>query len=97
MIFEARGLYLRAHVIEDTRLTNWALLASRLGQGRCLDKSGITHVLASEGAAEYYAARGVPSEALRWQEFKRFAGSCLTPISADTGVTLYRVRVPTGR
>jgi len=91
MIFEARGLYLRPAVIEDTRLTNWALLASRLGPGQCLSNSGITHVLVNGGAAEFYVERGVPPDVLRWDEFERFAARCLTPIYADSGLTLYRV------
>jgi hypothetical protein len=93
MIFEARGLYLEPRVIEDTKVTNWALLSSRVGSGQCLGKSGITHVLANQGSAMYYAARGVPAEVLRWDEFERFTKSCLTPIYTDSGLTLYRVAV----
>jgi hypothetical protein len=93
MLFEARGLYLRPRVIEDTRVTNWALLASTLGRSQCLGKSGVTHVLANDGSARYYVGRGVPREVMRWDEFERFAGLCLTPIYADSGLTLFRVNV----
>jgi len=91
MLFDARGFYLRSRVIEDTRLTNWALLASKLRPGQCLGGSGITHVFAAGGTARYYESRGVQPEVIRWDQFERFAAECLTPIYADTGVTLYRV------
>jgi 4-amino-4-deoxy-L-arabinose transferase-like glycosyltransferase len=90
MLFEARGLYLNAPAIEDTEFTNWPWLVSALGDSRCLDRPGITYVLARQGAARYYEQRGVPDAVLGLHSFERFAARCLTPVYADTSATLYR-------
>jgi hypothetical protein len=94
MLFEGRGLYLNAPAIEDTKLTNWASLAAALGPSRCLEGSGITHVLARPSAARYYERRGVPGSVLRLGDLERFAGRCLTPLYSEPGVTLYVARPP---
>jgi hypothetical protein len=92
MVFEARGLYLNAPAIEDTEFTNWPWLMRALGESRCLERPGITYVLARQGAARYYEQRGVPDAVLGLQSFERFAGRCLTPVYTDTSATLYRNR-----
>jgi hypothetical protein len=94
MLFEGRGLYLNAPAIEDTKLTNWASLAAALGPTRCLERSGITHVLARPSAARYYELRGVPGSVLRLDDLQRFATRCLTPLYSEPGVTLYVARPP---
>jgi dolichyl-phosphate-mannose-protein mannosyltransferase len=94
MIFEARGLYLNAAVIEDTRVINWPSLAAALGPSHCLPGTGITHVLARAGAARYLEQRGVPDSVIGRGSFERFAARCLTPVYEDSGATLYSVRAP---
>jgi 4-amino-4-deoxy-L-arabinose transferase-like glycosyltransferase len=94
MLFEGRGLYLNAPAIEDTKLTNWASLAAALGPTRCIERSGITHVLARPSAARYYELRGVPGSVLRLGDLERFAARCLTPLYSEPGVTLYVARPP---
>jgi hypothetical protein len=92
MVYESRGLYFDARTIEDTRLTNWQSLAAALGPDRCLDTSGITHVLARPAVAKVYEQRGVPAEVLGRASFERFAQRCLTPLYSDGDATLYAVR-----
>lgn len=94
MLFEARGFYFPTSVIEDIHLTNWPLLASRLPHQGCPHPSSITHIVAGEGYAKRYAKRGVPPELIKWASFTRFAAQCLTPIYADTALTLYRLGGP---
>jgi hypothetical protein len=94
MVFEARGLYLNAPALEDTELTNWPSLANALGDSRCLHHSGITYVLARQGAARYHELRGVPDTVLGLRSFERFAARCLTPVFRDTSATLYLARPP---
>jgi dolichyl-phosphate-mannose-protein mannosyltransferase len=94
MIFESRGLYLNAPAIEDTQLTNWPSLAAALGPTRCLEASGITHVLARPSAARYYEKRGVSDTVLGLTAFERFAGRCLSPLYSDSTATLYVARPP---
>jgi 4-amino-4-deoxy-L-arabinose transferase-like glycosyltransferase len=94
MLFESRGLYLNPPAIEDTRLTNWPWLAAALGTSRCLEGSGITHVLARPSAARYYEQRGVPDAVLGLESFERFAARCLTPLYTEPGAALYVARPP---
>jgi hypothetical protein len=94
MLFESRGLYLNPPAIEDTQLTNWPAVAAALGPSRCLEGSGITHVLARQSAARYYERRGVPDAVLGLGAFEQFAARCLTPLYTDSGATLYARRTP---
>lgn len=94
MLFESRGLYLNAPAIEDTELTNWPWLVGGLRGSSCLEGSGITYVLARQGAARYYEQRGVPDTVLGLRSFERFAARCLTPVYTDTSATLYAARPP---
>jgi hypothetical protein len=92
MIYESRGLYLRAPSIEDTRLINWPALASTLGPERCLEGSGISHVLARPGAASYYERRGVAADVIGRGAFELFAQRCLTQLWTDGDAILFSTR-----
>jgi dolichyl-phosphate-mannose-protein mannosyltransferase len=89
MIYESRGLYLNAPALEDTRLVNWPTLRAALGPRRCLDQTGITHVLARLGAARYYEARGVTADIIGRRTFEEFSERCLKQLWTDGDVTLY--------
>lgn len=93
LLWEARAFYLVPDVLPDNVLTNWPLLAPWVeGTGRCLEGTGITHVLASTGAARYYEARGANPERLDLDGFRDFADRCLIPMNVGAGFGLYRVR-----
>jgi len=92
LLLEARGFYFQTDVLQDNILTNWPLLLSTGIPDRCLEGTGITHVLVNHAAAAYYQARGANLDHLEWESLPRFAGACLEPAYAGGGYEVYRVR-----
>lgn len=93
LLWEARGFHLARPHLPDNVLTNWPLLVPYLDRtGRCLEGAGISHVLASTGAVQYYLSRGTDPERVRWERFVRFADRCLDPVVSTNGFTLFRTR-----
>lgn len=94
LLFEARGYYFDRSVLQDNNLTNWPLLYATGAPDRCLDGTGITHVLVNHGAAAYYYRRGADLRNLRWDAFPGFAERCLQVVDAWAGYQLFRVTSP---
>ena len=93
LLFEARGYYFEPDVIQDNRLTNWPLLApATLTEGDCLASTGITHVLVSTLAMQYYVLRGADPAIFRWELFEPFAERCLIPSYQERNFVLFRLR-----
>ncbi len=93
MLYESRALYFKQPVLQDTRASNWPLLASVLERGDCLEASGITHVLLSTGAMRYYMRRGADPEVLQWDRFLTFAADCLgDPVYEGAAFLLFERR-----
>ena len=91
LLFEGRGHYFAPTVIQDNVLTNWVYLEPVVGS-RCLEGSGITHLLVGTGTLEYFRKRGLDDRLIRWDRFPSFAQRCLEPISRTPEFELYRVR-----
>lgn len=93
MLYEARGYHFRRPVIEDTRVSNWPLLAHRLAADDCLSRTGITHVLLNAGAVRYYLQRGSDPDVFMWDSFQRFAERCMgEPIYRNPAFLLFEIR-----
>lgn len=92
MLFDARGLYYRRETIQDNVLTNWPLLVGTGATDRCLEGTGITHVLFNRGVLGYYASRGLDPHSLDVDRFDPFAQRCLQRMASTRGVEIYRVR-----
>lgn len=91
LLFEARGYYFDRAVLQDNNLTNWPLLQATGAPTRCLQGTGITHVVVNHGAAAYYHRRGADLRALQWHTFPRFAERCLRLVATSGGYEIFRV------
>lgn len=92
MLFEGRGFYFDATVLQDHSGGLWPLLATALGPQDCLERAGVTHVLLGTGTARYYIEGGLDRGVLREEAFRGFAERCLVPIYEGPGFVLFRVR-----
>ena len=91
MLFEARGFYFEVPVIQDNLFSNWILLAAKSSSLNCLEGSGISHVLFSGSALDYFLKRGLDSKVLHLEEFQKFAQECLHKVYQSNKHILYRV------
>lgn len=94
LLFEARGYGYQAHVLQDNVLTNWPLLVSVVAPPRCLESSGVTHVLVGTSILAYFVNRGLDPSVIRWDRFEAFADRCLALLSRQPEMDLYRVISP---
>lgn len=92
MIMEARGYYFDVPVTQDNRLMNWAYLSRTDAAERCLEGTGISHVLVNNEAAVYYARRGTDLGRLNWGALQGWADRCLTLAHREGAYLLFRVR-----
>jgi hypothetical protein len=92
LIAEARGSYFSRDVIQDNILTNWPLLSLAVEPERCLEGTGITHVLVNTWALDYYASLQKDLDMLRLESFDGFRGRCLALVEEREGQQLFRVR-----
>jgi hypothetical protein len=92
LLFEARGYYFERNVLQDNVVTNWALLRAIPAFRRCLQDSGITHILVNQGSADYLRNRGADLSLLGWNHFNEFADVCLELAHAERGFKLFRVK-----
>ena len=93
MLWEARALPLERTVIADLMLSNWSFLAQSDAPARCLEGTGITHILVGGGSAEYYVLRGADPRAFRIDELRAFSARCLTGFrSVGPGFELLELR-----
>ena len=91
LLFEPRGYGFDAEVLSDHLMTNWVLLEPAVTAPRCLQGSGITHVLVGRGTLEYLVGRGMDARSIHWDRFDAFAARCLEKLEEHTELTLYRV------
>ena len=91
-LFEARGLYFDRNVLQDNVLTNWPLLRATGATERCLEATGITHILLNQAAMGYYQRRGLDPTDVEWQHFSSFQARCLEPVFDEAGFSLFQVR-----
>jgi hypothetical protein len=91
MLFEARGYEVKPQVLQDNITTNWPLLVPAIGESRCLESTGVTHVLLGTRAVEYLIGRGMDVNATHWDRFPAFAERCLEEIFEGEGYRLFRV------
>jgi hypothetical protein len=94
LLFEPRGYGFDAEVLSDHLMTNWVLLEPAVAPPRCLQGSGITHVLVGRGTLEYLVSRGMDPRSIHWDRFDAFAARCLEKLEEHTELTLYRVASP---
>lgn len=92
MLFEARGYYFNVPVLQDNYLMNWWFLLKTDLPLRCLESSGITHVLINTGALDNYFRGGIDKEILGVDALNAFASRCLVPILEGPGYVLSQVR-----
>jgi hypothetical protein len=92
MLFEARGYYFRVPVLQDNMLMNWPLLSAHPAAHDCLRSTGITHVLLSRGALDYYRGHGFDLTPLRIESFEQFTDACLRPIYTGPSFSVFAVR-----
>jgi hypothetical protein len=92
LLFDARGYRYSRTVIQDNNLTNWPLLISVLGPSKCLEGSGITHVLVNEFGLRLYVNRGLNSNHILWDRFDEFADRCLEEVHREPDFWLFAVR-----
>ena len=92
LLFEARGHGFTARVIQDNSLANWMLLQPAVGPPRCLDGTGITHVLVGVSTLRYFVSRGFDPKIIGWDKFPQFAERCLVLVDAQSDALLYRVK-----
>jgi hypothetical protein len=92
LLFDARGYRYSRTVIQDNNLTNWPLLISVLGPSKCLEGSGITHVLVNEFGLRLYSNRGLNPNHILWDRFDEFAARCLEEVQRDSDFRLFAVR-----
>lgn len=92
LLWEARGFYLAPAHLPDNVLSNWPLLAPYVQETEsCLERSGITHILAATAAPAYYESRGADPDALGVERFQAFADRCLEAVDGGAGHVLYAV------
>jgi len=90
LLFEARGYYFKPQVIQDNMITNWTLLAPKLGESdTCLETTDISHVLVNDLAVGYYVRRGTDPQSLQINSLPDFARRCLTMIHRGQGFILF--------
>jgi hypothetical protein len=92
MLFDARGYYFHRRVIEDSVVTNWALLAPKTSGGDCLRGAGITHVLINWSSVMYYVERGADARIFQFPALREFAQRCLTRLHEHGGLAFYELR-----
>lgn len=92
MLYDARGYYYRREVLQDNVLQHWPLLVTMGYTDRCLEGTGITHVLLNRGAVDYYIRRGMDPARVLWDRFPEFERRCLEPLAVAPGAGFYRVR-----
>ncbi|HSG81302.1 MAG TPA: hypothetical protein VLC48_03555, partial [Gemmatimonadota bacterium] len=93
MLFEARGYYFHAPIIQDNLSSNWPLLASALAPSVCLNSIGVTHVLLGIGTLNYFAATGgLDPQRVRWSDFTEFADRCLDETYRNRLYILFRTK-----
>ena len=92
LLFDARGYRYSRTVIQDNNLTNWPLLISVLGPSKCLEGSGITHVLVNTFGLRLYVNRGLNSNHILWDRFDEFANRCLEEVHREPDFSLFAVR-----
>jgi hypothetical protein len=91
-LFEARGFYFDVPIIQDNLITNWPLLASRVSSLKCLESTGISHVLLNRSTLNYYLIRGLDLATVQWDTFRQFEKDCLVAVLKESDYVLYRVR-----
>lgn len=96
LFFEARGYGFAPRVLQDNVMTNWVLLEPAVTPPRCLESSGITHVLVGTGTLQYFTRRGFDPRIIHWDRFDAFAARCLVLIDRRPDISLYRVASPAG-
>lgn len=92
MLFEGRGLYFDREVLQDNRLTNWALLAPYARDVRCLEGTDITHILVAVSSLGYYVDRGLNPAELSWPQFQELAARCTEVVYQDPGYVLLELK-----
>lgn len=92
LLFEARGYYFPGEVLQDNIAMNWPLLVETGLTERCLQGTGITHVLVGTGPLRFYISRGSDPSAMRWERFAPFAERCLERVAGERSFEFYRVR-----
>jgi hypothetical protein len=80
MLWESRALPLERTATADLMLSNWSFLAQSDAPARCLEGTGITHLLVGGGSAEYYVSRGADPRAFRIEELRAFGARCLNGV-----------------
>lgn len=92
LLFEARGYRFDTPTVQDNVLLNWTLLSPAIQPPRCLETSGITHVLVATGVLGYFQLRGLDPASIGWEQFGPFASRCLVTVESGRGWTLLEVR-----
>jgi hypothetical protein len=93
MLWESRALPLERTATADLMLSNWSFLAQSDAPARCLEGTGITHLLVGGGSAEYYVSRGADPRAFRIEELRAFGARCLNGVhSVGAGFELLELR-----
>ena len=90
MLFDGRGFYFTAPVIQDTAMSAWPLLVGTGATADCLSGDDIGYVLVNRGVVEYFRGRGVDFGPLRWDAFEDFTRRCLSPVTRDAGSGVVR-------
>jgi hypothetical protein len=103
LLFEARGLYFNASVLQDNLSSNWLLMLPFLDANTCLAETGVTHILVNNNVLRYYVYRGLQPKAISWDRFSQFERKCLTLVAMLPEGPLYSIsssaphdREPTG-
>lgn len=92
LLFDPRGSGFAMPVLADHLMTNWPLLLPAIEPPRCLESSGISHVLVNTGTLRYLEQRGLDARRLHWDRFPGFASRCLDLLEDASDFALYRVR-----
>ena len=91
-LFEARGFGVDRDVLQDPHATNWPYLVALGAPERCLEGTGITHVLVDRAAVAYWSGRGVDLERLGESAFQQFEARCLELTVRSDRYFLYEVQ-----
>jgi hypothetical protein len=91
LLFEARGLYFDAPVIQDNYMNNWLLILPFVDANTCLTETGATHILVNNGLLTYFTHRGLQPEAIGWDRFAQFERRCLTLVAMLPEGPLYSI------
>lgn len=92
MLWEARVGGFEPTVIQDTRGTNWPLLATKVSEDSCLGSIPVTHVLLNVVGLDYWLSRGLDPDLAAVPELQSFSRRCLELLYEGNGYLLFNRR-----